>query len=202
MADATDREACVARHRDYEYDVGRRLNPLQRDRITAMVAPIRAGESVLDVGCNSGYIVEFLPLACAPVTEGIDAAPALVALARTRLRAAHVAAAESLPYPDGAFDAVILGEILEHVHDPIEVLREARRVARRLIVGSTPHESGTWGPNGSRAPAGHRFHVRCFTAAELRSTLAAAGLRDLRLSTSHDHSLARVPQIRVFAGAV
>jgi len=198
MAEPVDRETCVNRHREYEYDVGARLNPMQRERIRAMVAPIRQAEHVLDVGCNSGYITEFLPRNC--IADGVDAAPALVELAKKRLHRAQVGEAETLPYQDRAVDVVILGEILEHVHDPIVVLLEARRVARRLIVGSTPHESGTWGPNGKRAPVHHRFHVRCYDRATLLDVLELAGLREIQESTICDGL--GVPQIRVFSGLV
>ena len=162
-----------------------------------MLAPVRAGDEVLDVGCNTGYVVDFLPASC--TVAGVDVAEALVAKARARLARVDVAAAESLPYAAGAVDVVILGEILEHVHDPRVVLLEARRVARRLVVGSTPHERGAWGPGGARPPARHRFHVRCYTAATLREELEGAGLVDVALETIDDRG---APAIYVFRGAI
>lgn len=48
--------------------------------------------------------------------------------------------AQDLPFSDGEFDAVILGEILEHVPDPDVVLAEACRVTRvgGIVIASTP----------------------------------------------------------------
>ena len=197
MADASSRADCIARHEAYHFDIATRLSRFQRERVIAMPAPILAGEHVLDVGCKSGYIVDFLPRPI--VADGVDVARELVALAQKRLDRAEVAPAESLPYEDRAVDVVILGEILEHVHDPQEVLREARRVARRLVVGSTPHEAGEWGPNGKRAPARHRFHVRCYTEPELRAELEAAGLRNVSIVAIREHG---TPQIYVFRSEV
>lgn len=194
MAEATTRKECVDRHRHYHIDVGERLGghgAFQRRRVAAMVAPVRAGEVVLDVGCNSGYTAGFLPRGCE--CHGVDVAPALVEKARKRLASATVAEAEELPFPASRFDVVILGEIIEHVHDPVAVLREAARVSRRLIVGSTPHEAGKWGTASVHT---HRFHVRCFTETTLRETLLAAGLKEPRVEVV---GRGGVPQIYVFS---
>lgn len=161
-----------------------------------MASHVTAGESVLDVGCNSGYIVEFLPPGCR--AYGVDVAAELVVAAGRRLLEAKVAPAEALPYEDKSVDVVLLGEILEHVHDAGVVLREAARVARRLVAGSTPHELGKWGPRGERAPARHRFHVRCFDERSLRETLEANGLGRVRIDVVADG--AKQPQMYVFAG--
>jgi ubiquinone/menaquinone biosynthesis C-methylase UbiE len=43
-----------------------------------------------------------------------------------------------LPFADGAFDTVLLPEVLEHLHEPVAALAEAARVARRRVVASLP----------------------------------------------------------------
>jgi ubiquinone/menaquinone biosynthesis C-methylase UbiE len=162
-----------------------------------MVAPVMPGDTVLDVGCNSGYIVDFLPPNCTAL--GVDVSTELVHRAKRRMKDAQVAAAERLPHAAKSVDAVILGEILEHVHDPVAVLVEACRVSRRIVAGSTPHEAGKWGPNGKRAPETHAFHVRCFTRETLEETLAAAGLTAITVGVVEEGG---VPQMYVFWGAV
>lgn len=180
MADASSTQACIDRHTAYPFDIARRLKPVQRQRIAEMVSAVQPGDTVLDVGCNSGYLVDFVPTGC--VVFGVDVAPELVTLALTRLARAEVAPAETLPFGDRSVDVVVLGEILEHVFDPIAVLQEAARVSRRLVVGSTPHEASAWGPDGGRAPDRHKFHVRCFTADSLSDTLNAAGFARAEVS--------------------
>lgn len=174
MAEASSRDACIDRHRAYTIDIATRRNPKQIARLEAMLAPVRPGEAVLDAGCNSGFIVEHLPPTC--IVSGVDVAEHLVAIARTRLARADVAPVEELPYEDRSVDVVILGEILEHVYDPVAVLREAKRVARRLVIGSVPHERSKWGPHGKHKPDGHAYHVRAFTGRTLRAALEGAGL--------------------------
>lgn len=46
----------------------------------------------------------------------------------------------ALPFPDGSFDTAILGDVLEHCADPTQAIREAARVARRLVV-TVPEET-------------------------------------------------------------
>lgn len=56
--------------------------------------------------------------------------------------------AQQLPYQEDEFDAVVLGEILEHVADPEVVLSEAYRVVRPagIVVASTPVGAHHWDP--------------------------------------------------------
>lgn len=48
--------------------------------------------------------------------------------------------AHNLPFDDNSFDITCLCEILEHVHNPILVIREATRVARKKVVFTVPDE--------------------------------------------------------------
>jgi SAM-dependent methyltransferase len=195
VAEATSRDECIDRHRGYVIDIGTRLNALQRARISRMVQEVCPGDRVLDVGCNTGYIVEFLHPEC--VAYGVDVAAELLPWAARRLHEVREAPAEDLPYPAASMDVVLLGEILEHVHDPVSVVREAARVSRRVVAGSTPHERGKWGPGGTKPPGSHRFHVRCFTASTLRAALEEGGLRDVVVSAV---SRKGTPQMYVFRG--
>lgn len=153
---------------DLEKDLS---SDFQRRRVQSAADRVRPGDHVLDVGCNSGYFQRFCPQA-ANVT-GVDVNPDLVAIATRRLSGgAWCARAEALPFEDNTFDLVNISEVLEHVHDPALCLAEAARVARRSIVGDTPHEAGAW---GAHRVEGHRWHVRCFTEPELRALLESFG---------------------------
>jgi ubiquinone/menaquinone biosynthesis C-methylase UbiE len=82
----------------------------------------------LEVGCGTG---RNLPLyGAAARVVGVD--PALDALRRARRRAPHVAlaaaAAEALPFRDGAFDTVVSSLVLCSVVDPPRAVAEAHRV--------------------------------------------------------------------------
>lgn len=85
------------------------------------------GATVLDIGCGIGTYVEKLQQIAARAC-GIDIDPARVR--RGRAGGLAVAASERLPFVDGAFDAVLLNEVIEHVQDDVATLREACRVVR------------------------------------------------------------------------
>lgn len=94
-----------------------------------------AGKAVLDLGCAGGFMAEALTAKGAAVT-GID--PAAEAIEAARAHAEQdglsigydVGVGESLPYADGAFDAVVCVDVLEHVQDLNQVLAEVARVLK------------------------------------------------------------------------
>src|SRR6056297_1139617 len=94
-----------------------------------------SGKQVLDLGCAGGFMSEAIAQRGAQVT-GID--PAKEAIAAGRSHAAQsgldirydTGVGEALPYDDAAFDAVVCVDVLEHVSDLQQVLREVARVLK------------------------------------------------------------------------
>jgi ArsR family transcriptional regulator len=98
---------------------------------------------VLDIGVGSGTLLRLLaPRARSAV--GLDIARGMRVLARSRLQAAGLAACtiragdmHALPFPDRAFDVVVLDEVLSLSEEPQRVIIEAARVLRpagRLLI--------------------------------------------------------------------
>lgn len=89
------------------------------------------GHRVLDVGCGSGDLLAHLDRLDL-VTAGIDPAPGMVALARSRLPGSDIqlGGAEHLPWPNGTFDLVISVNALQFAEDTVEALAELVRVTR------------------------------------------------------------------------
>lgn len=84
---------------------------------------------VADIGCGTGAVLAHL--AGHGTGWGLDAAPEAIAHARRRhLPRLCQGSALALPWPDAAFDAVTLFDVLYHrrVPDPLVPLQEARRV--------------------------------------------------------------------------
>jgi SAM-dependent methyltransferase len=109
-------------------------------------AAVGPGMRVLDAGCGAGGASVLAARRGAQV-NGLDAAEALLAIARTRVPDADFRAGDldALPYADGTFDAVIAADVLQYVADPVAALRELRRVCTPLgqivvAIWGTPEE--------------------------------------------------------------
>ena len=94
-----------------------------------------AGKTVLDVGCAGGFMSEALDARGAAVT-GIDPAEDAIAAAQAHAHKGSrdirydVGVGEALPYADESFDAVVCVDVLEHVADLEQVIREIARVLK------------------------------------------------------------------------
>ncbi|MDH3404138.1 MAG: glycosyltransferase [Acidobacteriota bacterium] len=126
--------------RDLSDLAGRRLwDEVVKARRLPRLLPLLTGQAeprgrrVLDLGCGRGGLAVALD-ARGLATTALDLRWRNCAVARRRgerygLDVAAVAAAgEQLPFADGSFDAVACLEVLEHVQDPVGLLREVRRV--------------------------------------------------------------------------
>ncbi len=85
--------------------------------------------SILDVGCGDGRTLTLCPNI--GFRAGIDYDPAAIRQARSTVPGGHfcVGSAEALPYPDGAFDAIVSCVALPYVDIPTAI-RECSRVLR------------------------------------------------------------------------
>jgi ubiquinone/menaquinone biosynthesis C-methylase UbiE len=180
-------------------------NPLVAERQDAayrdLIAKMRAGEvrrdlqvaaealrltrladpSVLEVGCGSGYYVEILShLLSHPLRYlGVDCSPAMIELARKRYPHQRfvLGDATDLPFPAGAFDAVLNGVSLMHVVHYEAAIAEGRRVARRWCILHTVPVLQRRETAFLRKKAYGEWAVEVvFSEAELRSLLAQNGL--------------------------
>lgn len=114
---------------------------------------VRAGHSVLDLGCGPGTDLEALARAVTPTGAviGFDHDQGMVDTARARTAGQAVvdvrhADVHELPMPDAAADRARTDRVLQHVADPLAVLGEVRRVLRpggRLVMGEPDWETLT-----------------------------------------------------------
>ena len=106
-----------------------------RHRLIRSGTELEPETRLLEVGCGVGAVLAVLGQEFPGVSlVGVDIEPKQLDFARGHLQRAGVEAtlveadALALPFPDESFDHVWMMWFLEHVADPVAVIREARRV--------------------------------------------------------------------------
>ena len=112
------------------------INPVRyayfRERLRELSVP---GKSVLDIGCGGGFLTEEFARDGFDVT-GLDPAANSVKAARAHAEQNHLpiryceGRGESLPFADDSFAVVTCCDVLEHVDDVAQVIREVSRTLR------------------------------------------------------------------------
>jgi SAM-dependent methyltransferase len=112
--------------------------PCARVRIEEIVRRARGSYTILECGCNEGFLAAALREEGFHVTA-IDKDPAEVFKANEFFGlGAQVADVNELPYLDNQFDLVIGGELLEHLDNPGKGLAEMFRVSNSRVILSLP----------------------------------------------------------------
>ncbi|MGQ9708931.1 MAG: class I SAM-dependent methyltransferase, partial [Anaerolineae bacterium] len=117
----------------YETD-GRTADIAERRLIRWLLWGLPQVQSLLEVGVGTGHFARWLASEGYRVV-GVDlSAPMIAEAARRGGVLLARADAEALPFPDNAFDGVLLITTLEFLPHPKRALQEAARVARHGIV--------------------------------------------------------------------
>jgi SAM-dependent methyltransferase len=103
-----------------------------------------AGPQLLDLGCGLGGYSKVLAERGFEV-RAFDVVPEYVERARELGVRAELYDGERLPLADDSVDTAILLEVIEHLEEPARLLAEARRVARRNVLVSTPNCTQSFG---------------------------------------------------------
>lgn len=164
------------------------LRPPERLRVQAEALGdyLHSGDSVLDVACGTGYLSAHMQEMYGVTACGVD-----VRDFRQAQIPFQLFDGTSIPFPDKSFDHVVLSEVLHHSHDPMALLTECLRVARRSIILFEDM------PEGRVGKLILYLHVRIF-ARRYDYPFKAASIRAYRsaLAWLHDQTscIARIPQ--------
>ena len=159
----------------------------ERPELVSLVP--KSAARVLDVGCGAGAMGRAIKRQGAQEVVGLELNPQAARVARAHLDAVlevdlnHLPV---LPFSAGYFDCIVFADVLEHLLDPLEVLRHFRRYLsdEGVIVCSIPnvrHQSvwlqllvnGRW--EYQQEGILDRTHLRFFTLTEIRILLKDAG---------------------------
>lgn len=177
--------AVRAHYEDFWADAPEDPEPWAWERRRAMLlAAVRPGERVLDLGCGAGRFVAALRDAGAePV--GVEIAQAALDRAARNAPGADLRLLSedgSVPLEHGSVDLVWCSEVLEHVADTAHLLLEVRRVLRprgRALV-TVPFHGRVKGALLASTRFEAHFdplgqHLRFYTRASLAAALDHAG---------------------------
>jgi SAM-dependent methyltransferase len=152
-----------------------------------MYLPARPAGRLLDVGCGNGSMLQRLSEFGWQV-EGVDFDPDAVQQARARGLSVRLGALHDQAYPDERFDAITMSHVVEHVHDPLALLRECHRIltagGRLALVTPNADSLGhtlfgaAW--RGLEPPR----HLHVFRRSALRALARRAGFARLATSTA------------------
>jgi 2-polyprenyl-3-methyl-5-hydroxy-6-metoxy-1,4-benzoquinol methylase len=137
---------------DYEQwkqQKGYNVRPMTSYKVKGMLLDLIAnylqpGTRLLDVGCGFGLTV-YEANKRGFRADGIDISTRFLKLAREKLgltlRQGRV---EDLHFSDNTYDGVIFWDVLEHVHNPLEILAEIHRIVRPggYLFGQVPNWRG------------------------------------------------------------
>jgi ubiquinone/menaquinone biosynthesis C-methylase UbiE len=155
---------------------------------------------ILDVGSGAGQIAKHIIKYSDPQAEitCFDLSHEMLRRARNRLKSPRprfvVADLTTLPFPDGTFDCVTCGYVLEHLPDPRVGLAELSRVmqpgAKMLLLATEDTFSGAW--------TSRLWCCRTYNREELAGICSQVGLQWHReLWFTHVHKVFRAGGICV-----
>jgi ubiquinone/menaquinone biosynthesis C-methylase UbiE len=179
--DVFDRDAEI--NKGYHYTKSVRLScrlATQRSMDAILATASLSNRSVVDVGCGDGfYTIRFWDRAQPRLMVGLDPAGHAISVANTNKENRPVqflvGDAHQLPFPNNSFDVALVQSILHHDDNPRDVIREAFRVAPKIVI----HE-----PNGNnlglkvieKLSRYHREHnEKSYTSSRLRQWIEESG---------------------------
>lgn len=156
---------------------------------SALLGKRAANLKLLDVGCSSGALLA-VARDLGFAVRGVEPAPDAAQSAQRAGFEVFQGLLHEAAYADASFDVCVLFEILEHVNEPLALLRECARVLRPggVLAVNTPNAASwtaramgaRWEGFSLTAMGGH---VSFFSPASLALAAQRAGLRVARIET-------------------
>jgi SAM-dependent methyltransferase len=171
----------------YESPRGRWIGQREAALVLENLQP-RSGESLLDVGCGTGFFTRTLAASLDGRATGVDINPEWVEYARRRDagRASYqVADARALPYANASFDLVVSIAALCFIEEEVTAVREILRVARRrFAIGLLNRHSLLYVQKGRGGGRGGYRGAHWHTVREARYLFHGLPVQRIRVRTA------------------
>jgi SAM-dependent methyltransferase len=193
-------------YRGSTFDYGEELQGLRAtygkalDRVAARV-PSRHG--LLDIGCGNGFV---LGLALDRGWDGVRGVePSADAIARAPSALASMIVHDIMRpglFASESFDAVTLFQVLDHMPDPLTLLRECRKILRPGgVVLALNHNVSAWSARllGERSPIVDVEHTYLYSPETMRKLFEQAGFAEITVgAVCNTYSLAYLVHLLPF----
>ena len=147
-------EVFTAHAQEYDAWFDRR-QPVYQSELLAVEAFLPPWGRGLEIGVGTGRFAGPLK-----IDTGVEPAPSMAAMARSRGVKVAAAYAEELPFAQGMFDFALMVTVLCFLKDPLQGLREAGRVLKprgKLIIGMIDADTPL-GRSYEEKKAGSKFY--------------------------------------------
>lgn len=160
---------------------------MRESKLLSLISEDIKNKFIMDVGCSTGYLGQKLEKLGAKVT-GIDISQKAIKEAQkvlTNTKVVDLNNSGRTPFKDNTFDIVIASEIIEHLFQPANTLKEFYRVLKSdgQLILSTPNFL-YWGNRLKFLIGQFKYtqsgmfdegHIHFYTYQSLREDLADAG---------------------------
>ena len=175
----------------YNTPRGRWIGETEFDLLSRLLAS-KAGETLLDVGCGTGWFTRRFAESNGLKVTGLDPSTDWLSYANqqhARQCASHInwveGDARGLPFEDGSFDHAVSVTALCFVDGWQQALKEMARVARRRIVlGLLNHNSMLYWQKGHHGGCGAYRGAHWHTTDEVRAALATLPVCNVQVCTA------------------
>lgn len=153
---------------------------------------------LLDIGCGNGSFIEFMNN-YGWETTGLDFDTEAVKTAKQKNLNVKLGSLDEQKFPTNYFDVITLSHVIEHVYDPLELIKECFRILKPdgKMVLSTPNNKSL----------GHKYfkenwrglepprHIHIFTRKSIIKILIDSGFGEFNLTT-----ISRIARYIFFSG--
>ena len=158
-------------------------------KIGQMLAKPAQEIQLLDVGCSSGVFLR-IATQLGYQAEGVEPATRAAQAAQAAGLKVHHGLLQDIGFAAGSFDAVTLFEVIEHLKEPLSLLKECRRILKPggvMLIGTGNAASWTAAAMGSRWEYlhidGHGGHVSFFNPASMALLAQRSGFALEKIET-------------------
>lgn len=167
--DQKTKQEWLEEYKNYPDTQPKGFETFHTSRVSGIIYEVPMGSKVLDIGANSGEFMKLLKENRKCEVYGVDVSDLAIAKAKEKGLDVINCDAAAMPFSNEMFDVVVMMEVISHLIDPENVLKEIKRVLKPngILLGSTPHanlEKFIWDDQ--------RKHRRYYVEQELEKQLS------------------------------